>query len=133
MARNIDRIINESICRMINEKELRQCMTRRSVVDKIMDAVKPYTSRLYHDEYWQGKLDVFDALDKLGVEYECYVKGGGYTDNPGGGQTKTYNFKITVECENGKVFEIPFVLVMCQAGSIEDPWERYDMCFYPTD
>lgn len=111
---------------------------------KVYDAVYKYlgktgvTGKLYRDENWQGvaavRKDVDDALkkvsEKTGNKYEVSIAAdnGGYQKSKDGmSQWKAYKVEFFA---NGN--ELPFIVgtLNCHAaGSVDDPFDAYDMSF----
>lgn len=105
------------------------------------------TGHLYRDNNWNGvssvSQDVQTALDKLNAQLDDYIyevtiasDDGGYRkSNDGLSQWKQYKvelFKLPKNMEPDREFPEPFMIgtLNCHAaGSIEDPFEAYDMSF----
>ena len=133
---SLHNVINEKlkITRKVTTKEKRQV---QNAIYKELE--KNYTTgRFYHDDSWQGvdfvRKDINTALSKLltktAHEYECsiYAENGGYrTSKDGMSKWKQYTVDIFVHGA-----EEPFMTgtLNCHAaGTIEDPFETYDMSF----
>ena len=128
---NLRKILRESIFKVLNEQiNIHSFKSKKAITDAIYDATRDITSRSYHDDYWQGVRDIGNALDELGIQYDVTVPNGGYKRAKDGGEVKEYYFTMDIENEFGKVYHLEFILVCMQAGSVQDPWDRYDMVFY---
>ena len=128
---NIHSILIESINKVLLEtRDIHSLKSKKSITDMIYKATQNITAKLYHDEYWQGVLDIENALDNLGIEYEVTVPNGGYRKTSDGGEVKNYYFAMDIENAEGKIYHLEFILTCMQAGTVSDPWSRYDMAFY---
>lgn len=106
------------------------------------------TGHLYRDLRWDGvravRQDVQTALDKLnssrndGYQYEVSIApdNGGYRKSDDGmSQWKQYKveiYKVNKNYKTGEEYPEPFMLgtLNCHAaGSVEDPFDAYDMSF----
>ena len=109
----------KTLMQALNEASL----NKKPMMNKIYDAVQKLTSKLYRDDHWQGVTDVKEAIEKLGYKASISVKDGEYrVSKDGTSQWKEYEFEIT----NGTLI-IHGTLSCHQAGSVKDPWDRYDM------
>lgn len=89
----------------------------------VYKATQQLTSRLYNDDHWQGVNDVRDALGKLGIESDIYPIDGGYRQNKDG---DSFWKEYQVQLQYGGVV-VNGILNCYAAGSVEDPFDRYDM------
>ena len=96
--------------------------TRKAALGKIYRTIAPLTGKLYYDTYWKGVNDIIDALLTEVDEVTTWCENGGYRKNSEGKKWKEYRMEI--ECGKHK-FEA--VLNCYAAGSVEDPFSRYDM------
>ena len=126
-------IITESqYNRLLESRPISQMKSRQTIVNAILGATHEITSHIYHDDYWHGVKDIYDVLDGMGLEYDVTVPNGGYRKTRDG-EVKIYHFTFDITNDFGKSFPLEFDLVASQAGSVEDPWDRYDLTFYPTN
>lgn len=102
-----------------------------SLYKKIYDETKTLTSRLYHDESWEGvdliRNAISNCIEKVGYDGEVliYPVNGGYrTSKDGLSQWKEY--EVEINSADG-VKEISGTLNCHAAGSVKDPFDRYDM------
>lgn len=122
---------------------------RKKVYNAIYEEIEKNgtTGHLYKDNSWDGvravSQDVQNALDKLNAQLDDYTyevtisaDNGGYKkSNDGLSQWKQYKvelFKLPKNVEPDGEFPEPFMIgtLNCHAaGSIEDPFEAYDMSF----
>lgn len=96
--------------------------TRKAALGKIYRTTATLTGKLYYDTYWKGVNDIIDALLTEVDEVTTWCENGGYRNNADGTQWKEY--KMEIVC--GK-FTFNAVLNCHAAGSMEDPFDRYDM------
>lgn len=128
---SLHNIIKESIIKVLKEnRDIHSYKSKKAITDAIYNATKGITSKIYKDEYWLGVREIESALDNLGIDYEVTVPNGGYRKTKDGGETKEYYFDMDIENVVGKVYHLEFILVCMQAGTVEDPWSRYDLAFY---
>ena len=89
----------------------------------VYKATQQLTSRLYNDEHWQGVSDVRDVLGKLGIETDIHPINGGYRQNSAG---DAFWKEYQVQLQYGGVV-VNGILNCHAAGSVEYPFDRYDM------
>jgi hypothetical protein len=123
--KKLNRIISESINKVISETTNSQI--KRKYINKIHKFTHQATSKMYKDEFWEGVDMTLEAINNaIGEDgdVEVTVKNGGYADRidvfP---NYKQYNICITLNC--GVI--INGVLKCHAAGTIENPFERYDI------
>lgn len=98
---------------------------KNKVIKKIYDLTKSYTSKLYNDDYWKGVSDIRSAISSITdiTEVLIYPINGGYrTSKDGLSHWKEYEVELT-----GEDFTIKGTLNCHAAGSVSDPFDRYDM------
>jgi hypothetical protein len=101
--------------------------------NRIYKLTSELTSHIYSDENWRGVYDVCDAIEDAGYEVEVTVKDGGYRNSLGGNTLYTgkhdvsywKEYLLTITSEDGVTLEGH--LNCHAAGSVEDPFDRYDM------
>lgn len=103
--------------RVINE-----VASKRTIINRIYKVTNKITGGLYRDENWHGVTLVVDAIESLGYECEVSVKDGGYREHDGA-KWKEYLLKIT----SPEGFVVNGTLNCHAAGSMQDPFDRYDM------
>lgn len=110
--------------RQIIREEVGRAISKRTMMNRIYKVTQNLTSHLYSDEHWQGIDDMYDAIASVGVNnINIYPDNGGYrTSNDGLSQWKQYNVEIEYDgvIINGE-------LNCHAAGTVEDPFSRYDM------
>ena len=114
----------------ISKFDGRKPKSAKARINRIYKKVNEYgiDSRLYSDDTWQAVDDYKKVLESLGWEVEVSVKGGGYCDydqSDGMPRSKVYNLTLTNE-DDGMVLE--GYCKMMAAGTVEDPFSRYDTC-----
>jgi hypothetical protein len=118
----------------------RRPTTMKARINQIYRIVKKYgiDSRLYSDEHWQAIEDYYRAISSLGYDVELkpcadvrhaesLESDGGYTDYDENGhmpRSKQYYIKIT--SDDGMAID-GYIKCMA-AGTVEDPFSRYDTC-----
>ncbi len=98
--------------------------TKTGAKNQLYRSISPLTSKMYYDEWWQGKNDVIDALCENGCNVDVWCENGGYRKNSDGVQWKEY--KMEIECGS---YKFSAILNCHAAGSVEDPFSKYDMSF----
>lgn len=91
-------------------------------MNRIYKVTHDITSHLYRDENWHGVTLVVDAIESLGYDCEVSVKDGGYRENDG---AKWKEYLLLIRTPEG--FEIHGTLNCHAAGTVEYPFDRYDM------
>ena len=115
--------ISESRLKELVIEEVKSVVTKRRLMNVVCKATQQLTSRLYNDDHWQGVNDVRDALGKLGIESDIYPVDGGYRQNKDG---DSFWKEYQVHLQYGGVV-VNGILNCHAAGSVEDPFDRYDM------
>jgi len=98
---------------------------KQTAINYLYKVINPYTSKLYNDEYWAGVSDVKKAIGSIDgiADISVYVENGGYKQNAEG--TKWKEYKLEIETVQG--FKIFGILNAHAAGTVEDPFDRYDI------
>ena len=105
---------------------------RKSVaIKKLYRLVHPYTTHLYHDNAWEGVYKIWDTFRKEGINIQISPgKYRNYLTN----QTKSdvspwkeYPFTILYDNNKGNTVYIDGMLRANAAGTIKDPFDRYDI------
>jgi hypothetical protein len=118
-------IINESVIKIINEASNLQL--KRKLIRKLYKETQELTSHIYRDDDWRHVSDSFafirDIIGDIG-ELSVRVENGGYVkDKDGIPMYKEYLFNIVLNDNS----EINGSLKCHAAGSVEDPFDRYDI------
>lgn len=105
-------------------------------INQIYKIVKAYgiDSKLYSDEYWQAKDDYRKAIESLGCEFDYWCENGGYTDyDEYDHMPRSKKYEVQITFEDG--MEISGYMKFMAAGTVEDPFKRYDTCIilWPTE
>ena len=86
------------------------------------------TKGIYKDRYWQGVKCIWDAFDKLNLnwhitksDYKNYNKMSEMPD------AKVWEFEIIWDDNKGKHKKMGGNVTASGAGSVEDPLDRYDV------
>ena len=97
--------------------------TKKGLSNAIYKIISPMTSRLYRDNDWSNVWKLVDAIKEMGCEVSCGTKDGGYRESKDGlNQWKEYTLDID---HNG--IHLDGTLTCCAAGTVEDPFDRYDI------
>lgn len=105
-------------------------ITAAKIKNRIYKAVSPMTSHLYKDEDWSGVASVFKAMRVVlanlseSLDLRVSVEDGGYREN-NGAHWKEYLLSIVDETTGKKM--VAGHLNAHAAGTIADPFDRYDM------
>ena len=103
--------------------------TMKGRINLIYKAVNKYglSSRLYHDDHWQAVRDYDRVISSLGCEFSYWCDNGGYTDYAEDGMPRSKEYKVEITFEDGMT--IGGYLKMMAAGTVEDPFSKYDTAF----
>jgi hypothetical protein len=117
----------------------RRPKTIKARINQIYRIVKKYgiDSRLYSDEHWQAIEDYYKAISSLGCEVEMKPCGhienidsmesdGGYCDYGDDNMAHSKQYAVKITFEDGMSIE-GYIKCMA-AGTIKDPFARYDTC-----
>lgn len=115
-------ITEQDILYMV-KRALNEVASKRTAINRIYRVTQDITGGIYHDDYWNGPRMVVNAIKSLGYEVGLGAKDGGYRKNNDGTQWKEY--QIDIDTPEG--FNIQGTLNCHAAGSMEDPFDRYDM------
>ena len=138
--------INESMPKnLANHDEVDKFMGRKpksikARINQVYRIVKKYgiDSKIYHDENWQAISDYYRAISSLGCEVEMkpcaslnnadsMESDGGYTDyDPYDNMPRSKQYAIKIMFEDG--MNIDGYIKCMAAGTVEDPFSRYDTC-----
>lgn len=137
--------INESMPKnLANHDEVDKFMGRKpksikARINQIYRIVKKYgiDSKVYHDENWQAISDYYRAISSLGCEVEMKPCGhisnidsmesdGGYCDYAEDGMPRSKQYAIKIMFEDGMAID-GYIKCMA-AGTVSDPFSRYDTC-----
>lgn len=114
-------ITEQDILYMV-KRALNEVASKRTAINRIYKLTHDITGRFYRDENWHGVTLVVDAIESLGYDCEVSVKDGGYRENDG---AKWKEYLLLIRTPEG--FEIHGTLNCHAAGTVEDPFDRYDM------
>lgn len=119
-------IVSESVKSVINE--ISKSGLKKKWINKIYKVITPLTSSIYRDEAWQNAKYVLNAIENVvnkNAEMNVWCENGGYWKQihefP---NYKEYKFSIYFSEYD---FEINGSLKCHSAGTLEDPFERYDI------
>ena len=100
---------------------------KKQYINKIHKLTKDITSHLYKDENWEAVNQVFDIIENIighNGELNVWCENGGYWKRAG--EFPNYKeYKFNIQLTNGN--EINGSLKCHTAGTIEDPFDRYDV------
>lgn len=107
-------------------------ISARKIKTQIYKVVSPLTSHLYKDEDWSGVASVFSSIRKVlselseTLDLRVSVEDGGYrTSKDGMCHWKEYILSVVDESSENQL--LAGHLNAHGAGTIADPFERYDM------
>lgn len=102
---------------------------KRSLRNKLYTALKPINGKYYSDENWKVVSDFKQIVEPLLPEnlvLDLYCRDGGYrTSRDGTAKWKEYDFDI-YDYETNKD-RINGKITCSAAGTVEDPFSRYDV------
>ena len=100
---------------------------KKQYINKIHKLTKDITSHLYKDENWEAVNQVFDIIENIighNGELNVWCENGGYWKRAG--EFPNYKeYKFNIQLTNS--IEINGSLKCHTAGTIEDPFDRYDV------
>lgn len=111
---------------VLEYKNLIDLKSEQAIIENIYGIAKKYISGLFHDDYWAPKDIFIKELKKYG-EIEFNEGNGQYQSNKDGEQWKEWIFTYTIKNKYDKTFKLNFKLSAYQAGTVEDPWDSYDL------
>lgn len=121
----LKQIIKETVTTYV--KEASNSYIKKKTINQIYKYTQPLTGHLYKDDAWQGVSNVFKTIESVigdNGELEVYVENGGYWKHVQ--EFPNYKeYKFTITLNNG--IAINGSLKCHSAGTMEDPFERYDM------
>ena len=133
VSRNVMNRINESLSDDLANREVskfvgRRPKTVRARINRIYKKVHEYRidSRLYKDDHWQCVDDYASVIESLGGELNIWCEGGGYCDRDKDGYPMSKVWNIERSYDDGMVIS-GYIKAMA-AGSVNDPFDRYDTC-----
>ncbi len=100
--------------------------TKGAIHNFIHGIVDRKVKGLHRDSSWEDVQAIWKELERNGMRPSVSVDDGGYSAD---GKCKTYRFEFKVKNSQGKEFPISGQLCCFAAGTVEDPWESYDMTF----
>ena len=110
--------------------KLADLRTMKSVVNFLLKQVGQVAKGFFRDNSWEGVRKVEDAIADLGVDLT--FQGTEERDYRVDGGSKGYKYTLTWTNAYRDEFTVDCILVCCAAGTVQDPWDKYDMIFYPT-
>lgn len=117
------RISEQDIIYMV-KRAINEVASKRTAINRIYKVTHEITGNIYRDDSWNGPRMVVDAIKSLGYDCGLGAKDGGYRKSSDGmAQWKEYQ----VEIDTPEGFQIHGTLNCHAAGSMEDPFDRYDM------
>ena len=123
--KDIMEMVTRSVNMIINEASA--ASWKKSIINKIYKATRDVTSHLYRDSNWEAVFNAIDIIKNvIGEEGEVdvTVKNGGYWKTAG--ETPNYKeYLLKINMNNG--IEINGSLKCHSAGTMEDPFDRYDI------
>lgn len=109
---------------------MKKKITARNIKSQIYKVVSPMTSHLYKDEDWSGVASVLSSIRKVlsglseTLDLRVSVIDGGYREM-NGAYWKEYCLAVVDETSEKKI--LSGHLNAHGAGTISDPFDRYDM------
>lgn len=115
--------------RTISESIKRE-LTKNKLYNAIYKVTKPYTSKRYRDDGWQGVKDIKKAIENIEDGVKVVINNGEYKITPSDrqmgentiGSSKRYDVEITY---NDIVLNGNLTCMAC--GSVQQKWDEYDM------
>lgn len=122
---DLHNIIRESANKIL--VEISNSNVKKKYINKLYKGTKDLTSHLYKDDNWTSAFEAFDIINNIighDGELNVWSENGGYWK--GVGEFPNYKeFKFKIELIGG--IEIGGSLKCHSAGTVEDPFERYDI------
>lgn len=117
--------INENDIISMVKRAINEVASKRTAINRIYKVTNELRSKSYrNDDYWNGPRMIVDAIKSLGYEVGLGAKDGGYRKSRDG-MSQWKEYQIDIDTPEG--FNIQGTLNCNAAGSIEDPFDRYDM------
>lgn len=126
IARELATTAKELLAQSEEEIPVIPFKTKKAVEKFIYDSVDGLVKGLHDDDAWQDIQAIWKRLRELGMDLEVTVENGGYSPD---GKSKTYKFSFPVKNSEGKTLEMNGQVVAFAAGTVGEPWKKYDMIF----
>lgn len=107
---------------------------KRTIIRTLAKETQAITAKFYNDSGWEGVnmlierirsiIAGFGMIDKHAYDVNITVSHEGYRRNESGQVWKEWN--LNVDTEEGKEI-IGGIITASPAGTMEDPWNRYDL------
>lgn len=122
---DLHRIIKESVNNFILESS--NSNIKKKYINKLYKGVKDLTSHIYKDDNWSSAMKAFDIISNIignDGELSVWCENGGYWKGVGEFPNyKEYKFEIELIDD----IKINGSLKCHSAGTVEDPFEKYDV------
>lgn len=122
----INNIVSNTVKSVL--KEANSAYINRKYINLLYKTIERsgLTSQLFNDDYWLGKDKICELIENIdGVtDFKITVDNGGYRQNKDG-DAHWKEYKLLIEFEN--LIVINGILNCHGAGTIEDPFSRYDI------
>ena len=109
---------------LIEDKSLPSTVKAR--INQLYKAVNRHVKNSYNDEYCGVLRDYDEAVKEVGGNLTYWCKDGGYTDRAEDGFPRSKQYEMEVEYPDGVI--LSGYIKMMAAGTMEDPFSRYDTC-----
>ena len=96
----------------------------------VNDLIHPFTKGIFRDESWRGVRDIWDELDRAGIDWHIEDNFYNHDDRTGVPISKTWKFEVEFKNEKGRPTTLYGICVAAGAGSVEQPLEKYDVTAY---
>lgn len=107
-------------------------LSKQKLKTMIYKATKNFTRGIYSDDYWKGPQEVWDAFNKLNLNW--YINKAEYRNNRDDAKmgiqmptSKVWDIQINWKGPKGKDLKMKGQLTASGAGSMKQPLEKYDI------
>ena len=122
---DLHKIIRESVNNLLVEASNNNI--KKKYINKLYKGVQDLTSHIYKDDNWSSAMKAFDIINNIigsDGELNVWCENGGYWK--GAGEFPNYKeYKFEIELIDG--IKINGSLKCHSAGTVEDPFEKYDV------
>ena len=105
-------------------------LSKATAVRRVNSLLSKYSKGLFKDVGWGGVDRIWKAMDSAVINWE--LKSNRYIEDRDTGEsnTKEWKFEVYFDDKNGRFKKLHGVVIAMAAGSVKEPWDRYDLAAY---
>ena len=122
--------IAEKIASYIEGETSLDGLSKRTAVNRVNSLLSKYSKGLFKDVGWGAVDRLWKVMDSAVINWE--LKGARYIKDRDTGEpnAKEWKFEVYFDDKNGRFKKLHGVIMAMAAGSVKDPWDRYDLAAY---